>query len=108
MSKEKVLNDLYFDLESGFGSAKSLYDQAVEKGLSISLGEVKEWVKKQSINQRRGYKNFNSYSTTYAREVYSVDIMDMISLMKDTDTYDESYKRYALVCVDNFSKSLTL
>ena len=104
MSKEDVLKELYFDLDSGFGSVKSLYDQAKEKGLAISLNEVKEWVKKQSINQRRGYKNYNSYSAPYARAVYSIDIMDMISLMKDTDTYDESYKRYALVCIDNFSK----
>ena len=66
--------------------------------------EVKDWVKKQSINQRRGYKNYNSYSPPYARAVFSADIMDMISLMKDTDTFKEDYKRYALVCIDNFSK----
>ena len=104
MSKEKALSDLYYDVENGFGSVKSLYEQAKEKGLAIPLSEVKEWVKKQSINQRKGYKNFNSYSAPYARAVYSVDIMDMISLMKDTNTYDESYKRYALICIDNFSK----
>ena len=104
MSKEKALSDLYYDVENGFGSVKSLYEQAKEKGLAIPLSEVKEWVKKQSINQRNGYKNFNSYSAPYARAVYSVDIMDMISLMKDTNTYDESYKRYALICIDNFSK----
>ena len=28
----------------------------------------------------------------------------MISLMKDTGTYKKEYKRYGLVCVDNFSK----
>ena len=61
-------------------------------------------VKKQLINQRRNYKNYNSYSPPYARAVFSVDIMDMISLMKDTDTFKEEYKRYGLVCIDNFSK----
>ena len=104
MSKEKVLSDLYYDVENGFGSVKSLYGQAQEKGLAIPLSEGKEWVKKQSINQRKGYKNFNSYSAPYARAVYSVDIMDMRSLMKDTNTYDESYKQYALACMDSFSK----
>ena len=104
MSKEETLNSLYYDIETGYGSIKNLYEQAKEKGLVITLQEVKDWVKKQSINQRKDYKNYNSYSPPYARAVFSTDIMDMISLMKDTDTFKEEYKRYALVCIDNFSK----
>ena len=33
-----------------------------------------------------------------------MEIMDTISLMKDTDTFKKEYKRYGLVCIDNFSK----
>ena len=104
MSKEEVLNKLYYDLETGFGSVKSLYDDAIKEGLVVTLQEVKDWVKKQSINQRRGYKNYNSYSPPYARAVFSADLMDMISLMKDTKTTDKTDKHLALVCIDNFSK----
>ena len=53
MSKEDVLSELYYDLESGYGSVKNLYDQAKEKGLVITLDEVKEWVKKQPNKHRR-------------------------------------------------------
>ena len=102
--KNQVLSDLYYDIESGFGSAKSLYDDARKAGLVITLNEVKEWLRGQSLKQRKNYKNYNSYSPPFARAVFSMDIMDMISLMKDTGTYKTEYKRYGLVCIDNFSK----
>ena len=104
MNKNEVLSDLYYDIESGFGSAKSLYDDAIKKGLVITQQEVKDWLKSQSLKQRKGYKNYNSFSTPFARAVFSCDIMDMISLMKDTRTYNKDTKRYGLVCIDNFSK----
>ena len=104
MNKNEVLSDLYYDIESGFGSAKSLYDEAIKKGLAVTQQEVKDWLKSQSLKQRKGYKNYNSYSTPFARAVFSCDVMDMISLMKDTGTYNKDVKRYGLVCIDNFSK----
>ena len=102
--KNQVLSDLYYDIESGFGSAKSLYDDARKAGLVITLNEVKEWLRGQSLKQRKNYKNYNSYSPPFARSVYSVDLMNMISLMKDTKTYKEEYPLYGFVCIDNFSK----
>ena len=104
MSKNNKLAELYYDIESGFGSAKSLYDDAIKAGLVVTLNEVKEWLKSQSIKQRSNYKQYNSYSAPFARAIYSCDIMDMTSLMKDTDTYKPEYKRYGFVCIDNFSK----
>ena len=104
MSKDQVLSDLFYDVEQGFGSAKQLYDDARKAGVVITLEEVKEWLKSQSLKQRKGYKNYNSYSAPFARAIFSMDIMDMISLMKDTGTFKKEYKRYGLVCIDNFSK----
>ena len=104
MTKEQKLSELYYDVENGFGSAKSLYDDARKAGLVITLNEVKEWLRSQTLKQRKGYTNSNSYSTPFARAVYSMDIMDMTSLMKDTGTYKKEYLRYGLVCIDNFSK----
>ena len=91
-------------LKAVFGSAKSLYDDAIKAGLVVTLNEVKEWLKSQSIKQRSNYKQYNSYSAPFARSIYSVDLMNMISLMKDTDTYNKEYPTYGFVCVDNFSK----
>ena len=104
MNKQQVLSDLHYDVQSGFGSAKSLYDDAIKAGLVVTLNEVKEWLKSQSIKQRSNYKQYNSYSAPFARSIYSCDIMDMTSLMKDTGTYKPEYKRYGFVCIDNFSK----
>ena len=108
MSVDEKLSEIYYDLERGYGSVQSLHKEANKDGVNVSLNYVKEWVKKQPNKQRRNYKNYNSYSPPYARAVYSVDIMDMISLMKDTNTYNESYKRYALLCIDNFSKKMSI
>ena len=104
MSKNDKLSELYYDIELGFGSAKSLYDDAIKAGMVITLNEVKEWLKSQSIKQRSNYKQYNSYSAPFARSIYSVDLMNMISLMKDTDTFNKDYPTYGFVCVDNFSK----
>ena len=92
MSVDEKLSEIYYDLERGYGSVQNLRKEANKDGVNVSLNYVKERVKKQPNKQRRNYKNYNSYSPPYARAVYSVDIMDMISLMKDTNTYSESYK----------------
>ena len=104
MNKNEALSELHYDIESGFGSAKSLYDDAIKKGLVITQQEVKNWLKSKSLKQRKNYKNHDSYSTPFARAVYSVDLMNMVSLMKDTDTFKKEYPLYGFVCIDNFSK----
>ena len=107
MSKEAKLSELYYDIESGFGSANSLYDDAIKSGLVVTLHEVKEWLKSQSIKQRSNYKQYNSYSAPSARSIYSVDLMSMISLMKDTNAYNKNYPLKGFVCIDNFSKKMS-
>ena len=69
MSKEQdeILERIYYDLERGYGSVRSLYEEANKDasaeasranrvGAGVSLNYVKDWVKKQTINQRRNYK----------------------------------------------------
>ena len=102
--KNNKLSELYYDIESGFGSAKQLYNDARKAGVVITLEEVKEWLRGQTLKQRKNYKNSNSYSPPFARAVYSVDLMHVISLMKDTKTYKEEYPIYGFVCIDIFSK----
>ena len=47
LSNEQVLSKIYYDLERGDGSAKSLYEQAKEEGTVITLEEVKNFMKKR-------------------------------------------------------------
>ena len=57
-SNEQILSTIYYDLERGYGSAKSLYEQAKEEGAVITLEEVKNFMKKQPLNsQKNKYKD---------------------------------------------------
>ena len=38
---------LFSDLETGYGSKQSLYNQAKEKGASVTLEEVAKWSNKK-------------------------------------------------------------
>ena len=106
LSNEQILSNIYYDLERGYGSAKSLYEQAREDGTPVSMEEVKKFLKKQPNKQVKGYKNFNTYMPSYARDVYSIDIMDMVAFIKDKEgkTVEKDRMRYALIVIDNFSK----
>ena len=56
LSSEQILSDIYYDLERGCGSAKSLYEQAKEEGAGITLEEVKSFMKKQPNKQKNNIK----------------------------------------------------
>ena len=77
LSNEQILSNIYYDLERGYGSAKSLYEQAKEEGAVITLEEVKNFMKKQPNKQIKGYQNYNRYLVPYARAEFQIDIMDM-------------------------------
>ena len=105
--KNNKLSELYYDIEDGFGSAKQLYNDARKAGVVITLDEVKEWLRSQILNQRKNYKNFNSYSPPFARAAYSVDLMNVISLMKDTKIYKKEYPIYGLFALIVLARNIT-
>ena len=98
LSNEQILSNIYYDLERGYGSAKSLYEQAKEEGAVITLEEVKNFMKKQPNKQIKGYQNYNSYLVPYARAEFQIDIMDMNKFKQ------EGEERYALIVIDAFSR----
>ena len=98
LSNEQVLSNIYYDLERGYGSAKSLYEQAKEEGAVITLEEVKNFMKKQPNKQIKGYQNYNSYLVPYARAEFQIDIMDMNKFKQ------EGEERYGLIVIDAFSR----
>ena len=61
LSKDEVLHKLYYNVETGFGSVNELYKQANKEGLSITLDEVRTFMKKQPIKQEKGYSKYNSF-----------------------------------------------
>ena len=94
LSNEQILSNIYYDLERGYGSAKSLYEQAKEEGAVITLEEVKNFMKKQPNKQIKGYQNYNSYLVPYARAEFQIDIMDMNKFKQ------EGEERYGLIVID--------
>ena len=98
LSNEQILSNIYYDLERGYGSAKSLYELAKEEGAVITLEEVKSFMKKQPNKQIKGYQNYNSYLVPYARAEFQIDIVDMNKFKQ------EGEERYALIVVDAFSR----
>ena len=73
LSNEQVLSNIYYDLERGYGSAKSLYEQAKEEGAAITLEEGKNFMKKQPNKQIKGYQNYNSYLVPFARAEFQIE-----------------------------------
>ena len=98
LSNEQILSNIYYDLERGYGSAKSLYEQAKEEGAVITLEEVRSFMKKQPNKQIKGYQNYNSYWVPYARAEFQIDIMDMNKFKQGGE------ERYALIGIDAFSR----
>ena len=85
-------------MERGYGSGKSLCEQAKEEGAVITLEEVKNFMKKQPNKQITGYQNYNSYLVPYARAEFQIDIMDMSKFKQ------EGEERYALIAIGAFSR----
>ena len=55
MSKEQdeILERIYYDLERGYGSVRSLYEEANKDGAGVSLNYVKDWVKKTNNKSKK-------------------------------------------------------
>ena len=73
LTNEQILSNLYYDLESGYGSVKSLYEQAKEKRAGVSLEEVKAFMKKQPNKQIKPYQSYNSFLVPYSRAEFQIE-----------------------------------
>ena len=79
LSSEQILSKIYYDLERGYGNARSLYEQAKEEGAVITLEEV-------------------SYLVPTARTEFQIDIMDTNKFKQGGE------ERYGLIVIDAFSR----
>ena len=77
LSKDDLLSNLYYELDKGYGSAQSLYKQAQEEDITISLEHANNWIKQQPNKQNKCYKGYSGYKAPFPRFEYQIDIMDM-------------------------------
>ena len=107
LTKEETISNVYYNLEEGFGSIQETYKKAKAKDPSISLDDVRNFMRKQPNKQIKGHRGYNSYTAPFARFEYQIDIMVMAPLSKDPEVSIKVTKaepRYALVVIDIFSK----
>ena len=103
--REQALRDLYYDPETGFGGAESLYRRAREEGIKVSRREVKEWLAAQLTytlhkpirrdRSRRGRRVF----VTRIDEQWQADLVEMGQFARENGGV-----RYLLTVIDVLSK----
>lgn len=109
MDKQKLeqftkLSKLYYDPKIGFTDVSTLFQNARDSGIKLTLNEVKEWYKQQTVNQI--YKNppkvksFNKiYAHHYAPGEFQMDLMDLSRFYRENKGY-----RYLLNIIDLYSR----
>lgn len=99
LTKDQLISNIYYDLETGYGSVKNTYDQAHIKDKSITIEDVRKWMQQQPNKQIKPLRGSNSYVAPFARFEYQIDIMDMTNLQQTP-----AQPKYALVVIDSFSR----
>ena len=93
---EAIIKEVY---ESNFGTAYETYKEAVKKGNSIRLQDVKDYLsKRDDIQVESKPKTYNSFVSPGAKFEFEIDLMDIETKGATSNT------RYGLVAIDNFTK----
>ena len=107
LSRDDIISNVYYNLETGFGSINEILKKAKEQDQTINRVDVENFMRKQPNKQIRIYRGSNSYTAPFARFEYQIDIMDMKPLTKEPETkipIKNDEPRYGLVVIDIFSK----
>ena len=100
----KLLDKLYNDEETGFGSKRELYNQAKEKEPLVTMQEIDEFFKEMSKKEPplKDMFGHNSWIGNLPREQYQLDTGYINKGI--TEELAEGDDGYFLVCIDVFSK----
>lgn len=105
MSKEQVLQKLYYDVgsEAGFSSVEKLYNLARKQIKTITKDEIKQWLRGQITYTlhypARRHFNRNPVVASSVGELCQADLVDMQTFSSANDGYN-----YLLTFIDVFSK----
>ena len=97
--KEKIIRQVWYDKDTGFGSIADTYKDAKQILNTITLNDVKVFMEKQQIQQLKAYKGFNSYVANKPLEEIQIDLADFTAPGALNNGY-----RYLFVAVDIFTK----
>ena len=97
-SKQKIINDIYFD-RSGFGSKQVTLKDAKEKDSSIKMSDVERFFK-ENVEVKRKPRGTNSFVAPSNNHTYQMDLF----FMGQYDFDDEQKYRGGIVMIDVLSK----
>ena len=99
--KDKVIRQVYYNSDSGFGSINDTYKQAHHILNTITVNDVKDFIGKQksSNKQTKPYKGFNSYVAKEPLQEIQIDLAVFTDSAPDNNGF-----KYAFVAVDIFTK----
>ena len=97
--KDKIIRQIYYDSDNGFGSISETHREAKKILNSITYNDVKDFLERQKSRQTKGYRGFNSYVADKPLAELQCDIADFTASGALNDGF-----RYLFVAVDIFSK----
>ena len=99
-NKNSVIRQVYYDVDTGYGSISNTYKEANRILNSITYKDVKEFLERQeSIQVKKNYRSFNSYVAKHKLEEIQIDIADFTESAKVNNGF-----RYCFVAVNVFTK----
>ena len=93
--KEQTIASAFYHPRTGFGSVEATHKAVKAKDATITRAEVRSFIAKQEIRQRRKPLKVNSYVADLPRQEFQVDLADFGEPAKP---------RYGFVAVDIFTK----
>jgi len=97
--KDFVLRDIYYNQKTGFQNQKRTYEQAKKRLGDITPAYVKSWFERQTFQQLKPEKGFNSYIVDGPNQEVAVDLADF----SKNGIYNRGY-RYIFIAMDVFTK----
>jgi hypothetical protein len=97
--RDKIIRQVYYDVDTGFGSISETFKESTTILNSITYNDVKDFLERQTSRQTKGYRGFNSYVAHEPLQEFQIDIADFTMSGSVNDGY-----RYLLVAVDIFTK----
>ena len=96
---DKVIIQIYYDTDKGFGSINDTYKQTHHILNTITVNDVNEFLDKQKSRQTNTYRGFNSYVAKEPLQEIQIDLAIFTDSAPDNNGYT-----YVFVAVGIFSK----
>ena len=89
VDKDKIPQEIYENVDTGYGSVQDTFDQAKQKDSSIKYTDVKKDLDKQTHRQVQfKYKGENSFVSPEPLFEIEMDIIDMTRRAEENDGLD--------------------